>query len=331
MCENRAMPHRIAVLARPGVLPMELSLVHELFRATGDRYQVITCALAPGLVRVSADFSILVEHGPQALATADTVIVPAAYDPDDALLTAPLNGPLADMVAAIRPGARVASICTGAFVLAAAGLLDDRPATTHWQSADAFRRAFPRVRLDPAVLYTDDGDVLTSAGGAAGIDLCLHLIRRDHGAAVAAEVARKNVVPPHRDGGQAQFIRRPVPVGSDQSSTAGVRSWLLDNIDQPADLGQLARRASMSKRTFTRRFRDETGMSPLQWLNRQRLDRARWLLESTDLAVDQVAEQAGFGTGGSLRLHLQDALGVSPTAYRATFRGQAPADCGAAV
>jgi len=325
------MPHRIAVLARPGVLPMELSLVHELFRATGDRYQVITCALAPGLVRVSADFSILVEHGPEMLATADTVIVPAAYDPDDALLTAPLSGPLADMMAAIRPGARVASICTGAFVLAAAGLLDDRPATTHWQSADAFRRAFPRVRLDPAVLYTDDGDVLTSAGGAAGIDLCLHLIRRDHGAAVAAEVARKNVVPPHRDGGQAQFIRRPVPVGGDPSSTAGVRSWLLDNIDQPADLDQLARRASMSKRTFTRRFRDETGMSPLQWLNQQRIDRARWLLESTDLAVDQVAEQAGFGTGGSLRLHLQDALGVSPTAYRATFRGQAPADCGAAV
>jgi transcriptional regulator GlxA family with amidase domain len=309
MCENRAMPHRIAVLARPGVLPMELSLVHELFRATGDRYQVITCAFAPGPVRVSADFSILVEHGPQALASADTVIVPAAYDPDDALLTAPLDGPLADLMAAIRPGARVASICTGAFVLAAAGLLDGRPATTHWDSTDA----------------------LTSAGGAAGIDLCLHLIRRDHGAAVAAEVARKNVVPPHRDGGQAQFIRRPVPAGDDQSSTAGVRSWLLDNIDQPADLGRLAHRASMSKRTFTRRFRDETGMSPLQWLNQQRLDRARWLLESTDLAVDQVAEQAGFGTGGSLRLHLQDALGVSPTAYRATFRGQAPADRGTAV
>jgi transcriptional regulator GlxA family with amidase domain len=298
---------------------MELGLVHQLFGTAGGLYQVITCALEPGPVRVDADFAILVEHGPEALATADTVLIPAAHDPDDELLTAPLTGPLADAIGLIRPGTRIASVCTGAFVLAAAGLLDGRPATTHWKSADVFRRAFPRVRLDPDVLYTDDGDVLTSAGEAAGIDLCLHLIRRDHGAAVAAEVARTNVVPPHREGGQAQFIERPVPT-RDEASTATVRTWLLDHLDHQVDLDDLARRAVMSKRTFTRRFRDETGMSPVQWLNQQRLGHARFLLENTDLAVDRIAERAGFGTGGSLRLHLQDTLGVSPTAYRATFR-----------
>jgi transcriptional regulator GlxA family with amidase domain len=298
---------------------MELGLIHELFGAAGGRYEVLTCALEPGPVRVDADFKILVEHGPETLATADTVLLPAAHDPDDDLITAPLTGPLADALGLIRPGTRIASVCTGAFVLAAAGLLDGRPATTHWKAATAFRAAFPQVRLDPDVLYTDDGDILTSAGEAAGIDLCLHLIRRDHGAAIAAEVARGTVVPPHREGGQAQFIERPVPPG-DEASTATVRTWLLDNLHEQVSLDDLARRAAMSKRTFTRRFRDETGISPVQWLNQQRLGHARSLLESTSLAVDQVAERAGFGTGGSLRLHFQETLGVSPTAYRATFR-----------
>ncbi|MBM9503144.1 GlxA family transcriptional regulator [Actinacidiphila acididurans] len=323
MCENRAMTHRVVVLARPGVLPMELSLVHELFGAAGDRYEVTTCGLAPGPVRVSADFSLFVELGPDALAEADTVVVPGARDPHDNLLTAPLAGPLAAAMAMIRPGARIASVCTGAFVLAAAGLLDGRRATTHWRSVPAFRRAFPDVRLDPDVLYTDEGDVLTSAGGAAGIDLCLHLIRRDHGTAVAVEVARTHVVPPHRDGGQAQFIELPVAI-SDESSTSALRSWLLGHLDHPVDLDELARRSTMSKRTLTRRFREETGLSPIEWLNHQRLSQARWLLESTDLPVDQVAERAGFGTGGSLRLRLRDTLGVSPTTYRATFRGPRP-------
>ena len=314
------MTHRVVVLARPGVVPMELGLIHELFGAAGGRYVVVTCALEPGPVRVDADFAILVEHGPEALASADTVLVPAAHDPDDELLTAPLTGPLADALALIRPGTRIASVCTGSFVLAAAGLLDGRPATTHWKAVDVFRRSFPQVRLDPAVLYTDDGDVLTSAGEAAGIDLCLHLIRRDHGASVAADVARTSVVPPHREGGQAQFIERPVPP-CDEASTATVRSWLLDHLDHQVNLADLARRAAMSKRTFTRRFRDETGISPLAWLNQQRVGHARSLLESTDLAVDRIAERAGFGTGGSLRLHFQETLGVSPSAYRTTFRG----------
>nr|WP_232328238.1 helix-turn-helix domain-containing protein [Kibdelosporangium sp. MJ126-NF4]CEL19108.1 Transcriptional regulator containing an amidase domain and an AraC-type DNA-binding HTH domain [Kibdelosporangium sp. MJ126-NF4]CTQ95090.1 Transcriptional regulator containing an amidase domain and an AraC-type DNA-binding HTH domain [Kibdelosporangium sp. MJ126-NF4] len=314
------MAHRVVVLARPGVLPLELGLIHSLFNAAGGRYEVITCGLAAGQVRVKADFALMVEHGPEALANADTVVIPAAYDPHDNILTAPLTGRLATAMSMIRPGARIASVCTGAFVLAAAGLLDGRPATTHWEDADAFRRTFPEVHLDADVLYTDDGDVLTSAGGAAGIDLCLHLIRRDFGAAVAVDVARRNVVPPHRDGGQAQFIERPV-ADDGASSTTGIRTWLLDHLGHGIDLDGIARRSGLSKRTLTRRFRDETGMSPMQWLTQQRLVRARQLLERTDMPVDRVAEQAGFGTGGSLRLHLQDALGVSPTAYRATFRG----------
>jgi transcriptional regulator GlxA family with amidase domain len=315
------MTHRVVVLVRPGVLPLELGLVHQLFRAAGGRYEVRTCALQPGLVPAEADFAVLVEHGPEALADADTVVIPASHAADDRGLTAPLTGPLADALALIRPGTRIASICTGAFVLAAAGLLDGRSATTHWDSAQEFAGAFPSVRLDPDVLYTDNGDVLTSAGEAAGIDLCLHMIRRDHGAAVAADVARSVVVPPHREGGQAQFIQRPVPAPA-ESSTARVRTWVLANLDAQADLADLARRAAMSKRTFTRRFREEVGVSPLQWLNQQRLDRARHLLETTDLSVDRVAEQAGFGTGGSLRLHLQRVVGVSPTTYRATFHGR---------
>lgn len=323
MRENQAMTHRVVVLVRPGVLPLELGLVHQLFRAASDRYHVRSCTLEPGLVPTDTDFSVLVEHGPQALADADTVVIPSSHGAkdEDEWLTAPLTGPLADALALVRPGTRMASICTGAFVLAAAGLLDGRSATTHWKSVQAFRQAFPDVRLDPGVLYTDNGDVLTSAGEAAGIDLCLHMIRRDHGAAVAADVARKVVVPPHRDGGQAQFIQHPIPDTAD-SSTAEVRTWLLAHLDQPANLADLARRCAMSKRTFTRRFRDEVGVSPLQWLNHQRLDRARHLLETTDLPVDRVAQQAGFGTGGSLRLHLQRVVGVSPSAYRATFHGR---------
>jgi transcriptional regulator GlxA family with amidase domain len=321
MCQNRAMAHRVVVLVRPGVLPLELGLVHQVFAAAGDRYEVLTCALEPGPVPAEADFSILVRHGPELLASADTVILPASHLSKDEGLTTPLRGPLADALDRIRPGTRIASICTGAFVLAAAGLLNGRSATTHWNAARAFRRAFPHVRLDPDVLYTDNGDVLTSAGEAAGIDLCLHLIRRDHGAAVATKAARMVVVPPHREGGQAQFIERPVPA-EPEASTGPVREWVLANLDRPVDLDDLAARAAMSKRTFTRRFREETGVSPVNWINQQRLAHARHLLESTDLPVDRVAENAGFGTGGSLRLHLRASVGRSPSAYRETFRGR---------
>lgn len=319
--------HRVAVLVRHGVLPLELGLVHQLFgTAVGPDdghplYEVVTCAVAPGEVRTDADFPVLVRHGPQALAAADTVLVPASHEEDG--VSGDLPAPLRAALEHLRPGARVASVCTGAFVLAAAGRLDGRPATTHWKSVERFRALHPRVRLDPDVLYTDDGDVLTSAGEAAGIDLCLHMIRRDFGAAVAADVARATVVPPHREGGQAQFVPRPVAEPQQRAATGAARAWALAHLDRPVSLRELAERESMSVRTFSRRFREETGMTPGRWLAQRRVERARQLLEETDLPVDRVAAEAGFGTAASLRQHLQAAVGVSPAAYRGTFRGRA--------
>ena len=307
---------------------MELGIVHQTFgtaRSTeGERlYDVVTCAPTPGEVHTDADFTIRVCDGPQALADADTVIVPASHAADQTESTGRLDAELADALARIRPRTRVASICTGAFVLAAAGLLDGRRATTHWLSVDQFRILYPAVDLDPAVLFTDDCNVLTSAGEASGIDLCLHMIRADHGASVAGDVARRTVVPPHRAGGQAQYVSRPVPEPA-HASTATARAWALEHLDHPISLRQLATQASMSVRTFTRRFRDEVGISPGHWLTQQRLDLARQLLENTDRPIDRVALDAGFGTGTSLRQQLHTALGVSPSAYRNTFRG--PAD-----
>ncbi|WP_020667209.1 GlxA family transcriptional regulator [Amycolatopsis nigrescens] len=316
--------HPVAVLVRHGLLPMELGIVHRLFGqavTTGGEplYEVLTCTPDPGEIRTDADFTIMVGHGPEILAQAATVVVPASdedYRPQDGRLA----DPMAEALGLVRPGTRIASICTGSFVLAAAGLLAGRRATTHWRSAAEFRRLHPEVHLDPDVLYTDDRDVLTAAGVASGIDLCLHMIRCDHGAAVANEVARGTVVPPHREGGQAQFIRRPVPEPR-SSSTGTARAWALEHLHRPLGLRELAAKESMSVRTFTRRFRDEVGISPLQWLTQQRVERARQLLEESDLPVDRIAEDAGFGTAASLRQHLQAALGVSPSAYRNTFAG----------
>ena len=329
MCKNLAM-HRVITLVRDGVLPIELGIVHRLFgqarRVSSQEplYEVLTCALTPGDVRTDADFTIHVAHGPGLLATADTVIVLSSEEDYGPQTGGPLRGPMAAAFRHLRPGTRIASICTGAFVLAAAGMLDGRPATTHWRSAADLRRLYPAVEVEENVLYTDAGDVLTSAGVAAGIDLCLHMIRRDHGAAVANEVARGTVVAPHRDGGQAQFIQRPVPEPR-LASTAAARAWALEHLGRPLTLRELAARESMSVRTFTRRFREEVGISPVRWLTRQRIERARQLLEETDLPVDRIAADAGFGTAASMRQHLQAALGVSPSAYRATFRGPADA------
>ncbi|MFF2139708.1 GlxA family transcriptional regulator [Streptomyces sp. NPDC058193] len=323
------MRHRVVVLALDGVIPFELGIPQRIFGRTRsaeppaageELYSVVTCSVRPpGQVRTDADFSIMVEHGPAALATADTVVVPASYELGPVHEEGRLTDELADALAYIGPGTRMVSICTGGYVLAAAGLLDGRPATTHWSSADHFQRLFPKVRVDPDVLFIDDGDVLTSAGVAAGIDLCLHIVRRDHGTAVANDVARRTVVPPHRDGGQAQFVRRPMPEPGLATTTAA-RAWALGRLDQPILLRDMASQDAMSVRTFTRRFREEVGISPGQWLTRQRVERARHLLESTDLSVDQVARGSGFGTATSLRQHVQAALGVSPTVYRRTFR-----------
>ncbi|MFF7155574.1 helix-turn-helix domain-containing protein [Streptomyces sp. NPDC008139] len=320
--------HKVAVFALDGVIPFELGIPLRIFGAAqgvedGRKlYEVVTCSVAPGSVRTDADFSVVVKHGLEALAEADTVVVPASHELGTVYTEGVLTPELAAAFRRMRTGTRTVSICTGSFLLAAAGLLDGRPATTHWSSADHFQRLFPQVKVDPDVLYVDDGDVLTSAGVAAGIDLCLHIVRRDFGTAVANGVARRTVVPPHREGGQAQYIRRPL-AEPQLASTERARSWALDRLHAPLTLRQLAERESMSVRTFTRRFREEVGMSPGQWLTQQRVEHARHLLESTDLGVDQIAGQAGFGTSASMRQHLQAALGVSPTAYRRTFHSAA--------
>ncbi|WP_406861529.1 helix-turn-helix domain-containing protein [Streptomyces sp. HUAS MG47] len=322
-------PHRVAVLALHGLLPFELGIPHRIFGRAKDAsgrmlYEIVTCAPVAGEVQTDADFAISVRHGPEVLATADTIVVPASYELGPVYEEGRLTDELKAAFAHVRPGTRLVSICTGGYVLAAAGYLDGRPATTHWSSAAHFQRLFPSVRVDADVLFVDDGDVLTSAGVAAGLDLCLHIVRRDHGAAVANEVARRTVVPPHRDGGQAQYIARPVPEAG-TSTTTSARAWALAHLHEPIQLRDLAVRESMSVRTFTRRFREEVGVSPGQWLTQQRVERARHLLESTDLPVDQVARDAGFGTPQSLRVHLQTAIGVTPTAYRRTFRTGATA------
>jgi transcriptional regulator GlxA family with amidase domain len=311
--------HRIAVLALDGVIALDLGVPAQVFRAAGEsagssRYQVRTCTPDGGPIRTSTDFSVLPEHGLELLDWADTVIVPGIHNKH---LT--FDAKILDALRRAAASKRIMSICTGAFALAAAGLLDGRPATTHWFYADRFREQFPLVQLHPDVLFVDDGDVLTSAGVAAGLDLCLHVIRRDHGSEVANRAARRCVVPPWRDGGQSQFIERPLPPSGD-ASTAGARDWALRNLSAPVDLDQLAEHARMSVRTFTRRFREETGMSPGRWLTLQRIEHARRLLEATDLSVDQVADQAGFGTATSLRQHLRATVGTAPLAYRRAFR-----------
>ncbi len=316
--------HRVTVLLLPPVVGFDATIAPTLFgQAQGPDgeplYEVTVCSVDEGPVPSIGGFAMIETAGPEALAAADTVVIPGTRYPP-----ARLDGTLAPEVRAalhtIRPGTRLVSICTGAFVLAAAGLLDGRPATTHWRFADTLRALFPSVRVDENVLFVDDGDVLTSAGLAAGIDLCLHIIRSDHGTQVANEVARYCVVPPWREGGQAQFIDRHLPV-ADHASTAATREWALAHLDEPLTVQALARHAHMSPRTFNRRFRAETGEAPGSWIRNRRIDRARELLESRNLPVDEVARLSGLGTGGNLRHHLRRGVGMSPSSYRKVYQG----------
>lgn len=307
---------RVVVLALDGVYAFELGIPSRIFGAADGRYEVLTCTVDGRPVRSNADFTIGVEHGPEILATADTVVIAPVVC---AKVTGDLPDELRAALAYIRPDARIVSICTGAFVLAAAGLLDGRRATTHWQLADLFRQKYPHIALDPDVLFVADDRILTSAGAASGVDVCLHIVRQDHGSELANTVARRCVVPPFRDGGQAQYIEQPVPEQG-AASTAGTRAWALERLDDSLTLTDLAAHARMSLRTFARRFHDEVGLSPGRWLIQQRVARARHLLEASDLPVDQIAGQVGFATGASLRQHLHAAIGVSPQAYRRTFQ-----------
>jgi transcriptional regulator GlxA family with amidase domain len=318
----------VVVLVPAGVAAFDLGTPSQILNAarsvtTDERlYDVRTCTADGAAVRTSGGFSVVPDHGPEVLDEADTVIIPGVHGTMMATGVPAFTDAEIAAVRRIPDGTRLVSICTAAFALAAVGRLDDRPATTHWAYVDDFRRMYPKVRLNPDVLFVDDGDVLTSAGVGAGVDLCLHLVRRDFGSEVANLAARRSVMPPWRDGGQAQYIVRHVPHPTD-SSTAAAREWALTHLDSSLELAAMARRARMSVRTFTRRFREETGLSPAQWLVRQRVEHARLLLETTDLSVDEVARRAGFGTSVSLRAHLRAAVGVAPLAYRRTFRAAA--------
>ncbi|WP_203601852.1 helix-turn-helix domain-containing protein [Streptomyces sp. SID9727] len=315
--DPRPDAHKVVVLALDGVYPFELGIPHRVLGSADGRYEVLSASVDGEPVRTDADLTVIPGHGPEVLARADTVVIPPyALSPDPApqALTA---------LSRVRPGTRLVSICTGAFLLAVGGLLDGRRATTHWALTDYFQELFPQVELDAGVLFVDHGDVLTSAGAASGVDVCLHMVRQDHGSEVANQVARRCVVPPYRDGGQAQYIERPLPPASG-TGTGPTRDWALQRLELPLSLDELAAHAAMSTRTFARRFREETGLSPGRWLTQQRLRRARHLLESSDLPVERVAHEVGFATATSLRRHLAAEAGVAPSAYRRTFRAQGP-------
>ncbi|WP_088947998.1 helix-turn-helix domain-containing protein [Micromonospora zamorensis] len=307
----------VAIAATDGMLHFEVGMACEVFARdpTGQAdpwYEVVVCG--PGPVRVGR-FQMEPDDGLDRLARADTVIIPAVEDVD-----VDVSPDLLDAVrAAHAAGARMVSLCTGAFVLAAAGVLDGLRATTHWAHTEALAARYPRVRVDPDVLYVDNGTVLASAGKAAAIDLCLHLIRRDHGSTVANAVARRLVVPPHRAGGQAQYVTTPVPARDDHP-LAALFPWVLQRLDRPLTVEDLARQANMSSRNLARHFRAVTGTTPLLWLSTQRIRRAQELLENTDDSIDVIAEAAGLGTATTLRRHFHRTLGVPPDAYRRTFR-----------
>ncbi|MFB9200220.1 helix-turn-helix domain-containing protein [Nonomuraea spiralis] len=310
----------VAVAVADGILHFELALACELLGSpppvpVDGWYEVVICGAGP--VRADGRFLLEPDAGLDRLVRADTVIVPGWAEVD--------VDPPADLVQAVRAayeaGARVASLCTGAFVLAAAGLLDGRRATTHWAHTATLAARHPRVDVDPDVLYVDEGRVLTAAGKAAALDLCLHLVRRDHGSAVANAVARRLVVAPHRPGGQAQFVATPVPEPRGHP-LSDLLAWTGRHLDQSLTVEDLARRANMSSRHLGRHFRSMTGTTSLQWLLTQRIRRAQELLETTDDSVDVIAEATGMGTAATLRRHFNRTVGVPPDAYRRTFRAR---------
>ncbi|MFL6126851.1 helix-turn-helix domain-containing protein [Actinophytocola sp.] len=309
---------KVVAVVGERVAAFELGIICQVFGLdrSGDdlpTHDFAVCGAHPGLVPTTSGFAVEVTHGLDRVAEADLVTVPAWPT-----LDAPIDPAVLDALARAR--GRVLSVCSGAFALAAAGLLDGRRATTHWQFADLLQRRYPAVTVDRDVLYVTDGPVLTSAGAAAGIDACLHLVREHHGAATANALARRMVVPAYREGGQAQYVDMPVP---ETTGFAALLDWLREHLDQPLTVPVLAARAHMSPRTFARRFKETTGATPHRWLLDQRLQHAEHLLETTDLPVDTVAGRAGFGSGDTLRHHFAARRGVSPHTYRQTFAGEA--------
>jgi transcriptional regulator GlxA family with amidase domain len=312
---------RVAVIAFDGISPFHLSVPCLIFggnlRDPGvSTFEVVVCAAGEGTLRTASCFTIATKFDLAALNSADIVIMPSWYDDCREAPSALLEA----LRQAHHRGATVVGLCLGAFPLAQAGLLDGKTATTHWECVDALAERYPKVRVNPDVLYVDEGNVLTSAGVAAGIDCCLHLLRRLSGAEVAIRRAKKLLIAPHRQGGQAQFIERPLPVTNRDGRLSQILEWVIQHLEQPHSIESLATRAAMSKRNFTRHFRQTTGTSFKQWILNQRLAHAQRMLESSDASIELVAQQAGFGTGLSLRQHFRTALGLSPSVYRKQFR-----------
>ncbi|WP_229073082.1 transcriptional regulator FtrA [Actinoplanes sp. DH11] len=310
----------VSVLAFEGMSVFEVGIVTEVFGLPRPEfdfpwYELTVCSETPGPVRVVGGATLHTGHGLDAFAAADTVIVPGVPD----VRATPSAALVAALRAAHTRGARILSICSGAFALAGAGLLDGRRATTHWRYADLLRTRHPGIRVDADVLYIDDGQVLTSAGSAAGLDLCLHVIRLDHGPTVANMVARRLVVQPHRDGGQAQFVESPVPPGPDDDRVARSMEWALTNLAHPITVDVLAHRAHMSPRTYLRHFARATGTTPIRWLITQRVHAALPLLESGTAPIEEVATAVGFETAVTFRHHFTRTMRTSPSAYRRAF------------
>lgn len=310
------MLHTVAVVILDGFVPLDVGIPCDVFGRFGleghpELYRVKVCA-ARRVMHAGA-FSIRAPYGLDAAVTADTVVVPGIVDIDSPVPKSVIDA----LRAAWNRGARIASICSGAFVLAAAGLLDGRRATTHWMSTDLLARRYPSITVDPDVLFVDEGRIVTSAGASSGLDMCLHLVRRDHGQAHAAHSARLAVAPLNRDGGQAQFIRHEVPQTRDH--LAPLLEWMGRNLDKDIDVETLARRAGMSPRTFARRFREQTGTTPLQWLLTTRVRRAQELLETTRRPIDDIALRSGFDSAVTFRARFRKLVGLSPRAYRMRF------------
>ncbi len=319
--EGSGALHHVVAAVLPGTVLLDLAAPAHLFGHCGAglyRFEAVAVGSAP--LTTTSGLTLGAAGDPRALAVADTIVVAGYAGARDGAPPAELTDALA---AAVGRGARVLSICTGAFALAHAGVLDGRRATTHWDSADELGRQFPRVEVDAGALYVDDGNVLTSAGVAAGLDLCLHVVRRDHGAQVAAELARRTVIAPHRAGGQAQYLVRPLSQAGAPATAAtleATRVWALAHLAEPLDVVRLAEHASVSPRTFARRFVEEVGATPARWIAEQRVALALELLESTDRSVDDIAWRCGFASAATLRARLRAIADTTPTEYRRSFR-----------
>jgi transcriptional regulator GlxA family with amidase domain len=309
--------HRVVALALPNVVAFDLAIPAQVFghEDERERYSFRVCAAEPGLVPTTSGYSIQAQDGLDAFLSADTIVVPGY---------APLNDPPPEVCQALRDaaarGARVVSVCTGAFALAAAGLLDGKRATTHWKNAQRLQTLYPAVSVDAGVLYIDEGRISTSAGVAAGIDLCLHLVRKDQGTEAANSIARRMLVAPHREGGQIQFIERPVAAPLDLF--AETCAWARQNLAEPLTVDALAAHAGWAPRSFTRKFVSEAGTPPLRWLNDQRIAEACRLLETTDLTVQAIAARTGLGTTANFRLQFERRLTTTPSSYRRLYQGR---------